>query len=185
MSAIRVVSVAIIGDHNVHPDDTGRVLYAFRRPDGLRPDLWEHPGGKAEPGESIRETAAREVREELGVEIDVLDSVGVTSLDLVTVDLDLFMVAARIVGGQTPRPLASTRLRWADPQYAIDRMPCSPGTYVLHRSLHDWLQRHGFASPLNYATRDELGIPPFRDVAGGGGGSGAGALVTLTPAGAR
>lgn len=34
-------------------------------------DHWELPGGKAEPGESDREALARELREELGVEVKV------------------------------------------------------------------------------------------------------------------
>lgn len=32
---------------------------------------WEFPGGKVEPGESVRDTAVREIREELGVDIAV------------------------------------------------------------------------------------------------------------------
>lgn len=51
--------------------DDGRLLIARRPLDGLLGGLWEFPGGKREPGESLPETLRREIREELGVEIAV------------------------------------------------------------------------------------------------------------------
>jgi 8-oxo-dGTP pyrophosphatase MutT (NUDIX family) len=48
----------------------GRVLLVHRRPDKrARPDVWDLPGGVMEPGESELGAFARELREELGVEI--------------------------------------------------------------------------------------------------------------------
>ncbi len=48
----------------------GRVLLA-RRPAGkVYAGYWEFPGGKVEPGESLREALAREIREELGIEVE-------------------------------------------------------------------------------------------------------------------
>jgi len=50
-------------------DASGRVLVA-RRGDGQHlAGLWEFPGGKVEPGESPAAALARELREELGVEV--------------------------------------------------------------------------------------------------------------------
>jgi hypothetical protein len=28
-----------------------------------------------------------------------------------------------------------------DPQHVVDRLSCSPGVYLLHRSVSDWLRR--------------------------------------------
>jgi len=47
----------------------GRVLIQERPAGGLLAGLWEFPGGKVEPGESLRAALSREIREELGAEI--------------------------------------------------------------------------------------------------------------------
>ena len=50
----------------------GRVLLAHRRPDKRAyPDVWDWPGGVREGGESELEALVRELREELGVEVEV------------------------------------------------------------------------------------------------------------------
>jgi 8-oxo-dGTP diphosphatase len=50
-----------------------RVLIA-QRPEGKHLALkWEFPGGKVEPGEQPAAALVREIREELGCEIEVLD----------------------------------------------------------------------------------------------------------------
>lgn len=49
----------------------GRVLIAKRPEDGLLGGLWEFPGGKRARGERLERTVARELEEELGVEVEV------------------------------------------------------------------------------------------------------------------
>jgi A/G-specific adenine glycosylase len=48
-----------------------RVLIAQRPLDGLLGGLWEFPGGKQEPDESLVECLQRELHEELGIEVQV------------------------------------------------------------------------------------------------------------------
>lgn len=59
---VQVVAAALV-------DGTGRVLLARRHPDSHQGGLWEFPGGKLEPGEAPAAGLARELHEELGVEL--------------------------------------------------------------------------------------------------------------------
>ena len=51
--------------------DDGHLLIAQRKPDAMLGGLWEFPGGKCQPGESLPDCLRREIREELGIEIEV------------------------------------------------------------------------------------------------------------------
>jgi 8-oxo-dGTP diphosphatase len=51
--------------------DDGALLIARRPPGGFMPGWWEFPGGKIEEGETPEACLAREIREELGVEVKV------------------------------------------------------------------------------------------------------------------
>ena len=60
---VQVVGAAIL--------QGGTCLVAQRSAAMPLPLKWEFPGGKLEPGEDPREALAREIREELGLEIEV------------------------------------------------------------------------------------------------------------------
>ncbi|MFE5124874.1 (deoxy)nucleoside triphosphate pyrophosphohydrolase [Streptomyces sp. NPDC056669] len=53
--------------------DRGRLLAARRSAPPELAGRWELPGGKAEPGETPPQTLVRELREELGVEVEPLE----------------------------------------------------------------------------------------------------------------
>ncbi len=50
-------------------DADGRVLIARRPADKDMAGLWEFPGGKVDPGEGPEQTLIRELKEELGIEV--------------------------------------------------------------------------------------------------------------------
>ena len=49
----------------------GKLLITQRQADAHLGGLWEFPGGKREPNETFEECLARELREELGIEVAV------------------------------------------------------------------------------------------------------------------
>lgn len=62
MKTLKVVAAIIIQEKQV---------FATQRGYGEFKDGWEFPGGKIEAGESPQEALVREIREELGIEIEV------------------------------------------------------------------------------------------------------------------
>ena len=66
---MKEVTAAIIISDN-------KVLIAERAPGQNLAGKWEFPGGKIEPGETPQECLKREIREELEVDIDVMDLFG-------------------------------------------------------------------------------------------------------------
>ncbi len=57
------------------PDANGRFLIAQRPLDGMLGGLWEFPGGKVEPGELHAAAVAREIAEEMAIEVEAGDAV--------------------------------------------------------------------------------------------------------------
>lgn len=90
MKTINVVA-AIIRDRD-------RIL-ATQRGYGEFKDGWEFPGGKVEPGESPQQALAREIREELDMEIAVGDYLMTVEYDYPDFHLSMQCYWCRIVEG--------------------------------------------------------------------------------------
>ncbi len=89
-----------------------RVLLAQRPAGGLLANLWEFPGGKLEAGESLTDCLRREIREELGVEIEVGAALGVYRHAYTHFRVTLHAFRAHLLRGE-PRPLQAQALTWA------------------------------------------------------------------------
>ncbi len=104
-SPILAASAAVFRD--------GRVLLAKR---ANPPRLWSLPGGKVEPGESLEQAAIREVREETGVEIEIVAPVGEREVVLPGARYRIHAFAARWRAGEArPGPEASA-VEWVRPE---------------------------------------------------------------------
>ena len=68
----RDVVAGVVWEKGHEPSDPGaRVLLAQREADDMLGGLWEFPGGTVEEGETLADALRRELREELGIEINV------------------------------------------------------------------------------------------------------------------
>ncbi len=93
---------------------SGRLLITQRAPEGLLGGLWEFPGGKVEPGETVPDAARRELREELGVEVEIGERFGTEEHAYSHFRITLHAYHARIVAGE-PSPRSARRMAWARP----------------------------------------------------------------------
>lgn len=101
-SGVRLVLVAAVA----LIDAQDRVLIAQRPAGKALAGLWEFPGGKMEPGERPEETAMRELREELAVEVAACDLTAFAFASHAYADFHLLMplyVARTWQGSPTPQ----------------------------------------------------------------------------------
>ena len=97
-------------------DVDGRVLVQRRPLNGALGGLWEFPGGKLEPGERPESGLIRELREELGIEVDQasLSPITFASADIGDRHLVLLLFLCRQWRG-TPEPIWADALQWVQP----------------------------------------------------------------------
>jgi 8-oxo-dGTP diphosphatase len=95
-------------------EEGGRVLVAQRSVTQSLPLKWEFPGGKIEPGETEAEALVREIREELGIEIEVGKSLRSTTHAYPEFSLTLHPRLCRIASG-IPVTHEHTKIEWCGP----------------------------------------------------------------------
>lgn len=91
--------------------DDEKLLIAKRPDDAMLGGLWEFPGGKQKQQESIEETVARELHEELGVEVEVEQPFMKLNHGYSHFTVTLQAYLCRIKSG-SPKPNSSTEIKW-------------------------------------------------------------------------
>lgn len=94
----------------------GRVLLAQRPLEGLLGGLWEFPGGKLQEGEDLVSCLQREIYEELGVEVQVADFIGVYQHAYTHFKITLHAFSCQLGNGSQPLPIQARDLRWVTPK---------------------------------------------------------------------
>lgn len=109
------IGVAVIRN-NAH-----QILIDRRREEGLLGGLWEFPGGKIEADETVEACIRREIREEIGLDIEVEDRL--ITLDHAYTHFRITLTAhfCRYLGG-TPQAIECQEIRWVGVD-DLDRFP--------------------------------------------------------------
>ena len=101
---VRVVTAVI--------EHRGLYLITQRNESAVLPLLWEFPGGRVEDGEDDHAALRRELRERIGVELEILELMGEHIHEYDRYDVHLHMFACGLPSGSEPRPLAVREVRW-------------------------------------------------------------------------
>jgi len=91
----------------------GRFLITRRQQGVHLEGLWEFPGGKCEPGETLSGCLARELREELDVAVAVGDEVFTTVHAYSERSVELHFLRCELIG--EPAPQLGQQMQWATP----------------------------------------------------------------------
>lgn len=98
----------------------GKVLVARRGPSMTMAGYWEFPGGKVEPNESAEAALVREIKEELGLEVEVGTSLPANDWDSGKRRIRLLPFVCRLRGGQL-QLLEHDAVEWVAAMHLLDR----------------------------------------------------------------
>ncbi|MFZ9854898.1 MAG: 8-oxo-dGTP diphosphatase MutT [Limisphaerales bacterium] len=94
--------------------ENGRLLITQRPPGSHLAGLWEFPGGKLEAGETFEAALVRELREELGIEVEVGREFCRVQHAYPQREVRLRFLVCRIASG-TPMPIGCSAVSWVGP----------------------------------------------------------------------
>jgi len=111
----------------------GKILIAQRDHEDRLAGKWEFPGGKIEPGETHQDCLSREIREELGIDVQVGDFLCSSRFDYDHASVEIFAYRCRWVAGKL-RQNAHQALQWVAPE-ALAAMDLAAADLPIARCL--------------------------------------------------
>ncbi len=111
----------------------GKILLTRRASDKHQGGLWEFPGGKCEPGEPVRAALAREIREELDIEITTVEPL--ISIPYQYPDLHVLLEVFRVTSFTgKPRGAEGQPMQWVTPGQ-LDEIPLPAANRPIVRAI--------------------------------------------------
>ncbi|WP_411680033.1 (deoxy)nucleoside triphosphate pyrophosphohydrolase [Clostridium thailandense] len=101
---IKVVGAVIENENN-------EILCALRSPKMSLPNMWEFPGGKVEKDENLKEAIEREIKEELGCNVEYSGVFNDNTHEYDTFIVNLITVKCKLVSGK-PTANEHSKLIW-------------------------------------------------------------------------
>jgi A/G-specific adenine glycosylase len=122
-------------------NDQDQILIDRRKQEGLLGGLWEFPGGKIEPEESVEDCIRREIQEELGIQVEVGDL-----LTTVTHTYSHFKVTLNVhhcthLSGE-PQPIECDEIRWVTMD-SIEEYPFPKANIHIIEALKEYWRSKG------------------------------------------
>jgi 8-oxo-dGTP diphosphatase len=126
-----IVTAAIVEDH-------GRYFVTRRLKGTHLEDLWEFPGGKIEPGESLADGLRRELKEELGTDVEIGEEVFTVTHHYPDRSVELHFLACTFLNA--PVPMLGQDMRWV-PREELRSLEFPPADEELIRFLESGHER--------------------------------------------
>jgi 8-oxo-dGTP diphosphatase len=101
---IRVVAAVI--------EREGKYLITQRREEAVLPMLWEFPGGRVNEGETDETALKREIRERVGVDVEVGDRVAERHHAYDGYEVTLCLFACKLPREADPMPVRVREVKW-------------------------------------------------------------------------
>jgi A/G-specific adenine glycosylase len=111
----------------------GKVLIARRPVTGLLGGMWEFPGGKQQEGEDLPTCLQREIREELGAEIEVGPELGVYRHAYTHFSVTLHAFECKLIGAGL-QAFVHAEIAWAAPE-ELHQFPMGKIDRMISRDL--------------------------------------------------
>lgn len=130
---MKLVTAAVIVNN-------GKVLIAQRAENQNLAGKWEFPGGKVEPDETPEECLKREIKEELGIEIEVNKFFAESIYRYDTGTIKLLAYEARCISGKDDvyKLTAHSQIKWAKPR-ELENYDFAPADIPIVKKVKEFL----------------------------------------------